>query len=68
MKKEYKKAYDMSFLLAQKFPTPPNKIPDLIRLSIINQRYEDINNYLKIFNFVSQIRALKFLLSAGLAC
>ncbi|MBP9680899.1 MAG: hypothetical protein KBD76_05805 [Bacteriovorax sp.] len=66
--KEYKKAYDMSFLLAQKFPTPPDKIPDLIRLSIINQRYEDINNYLKIFKeFREPDKSTQISLSAGLA-
>jgi tetratricopeptide (TPR) repeat protein len=47
--KDYKNAYDMNFLMAQKFPTPPAKIPELIHLSIINKKYDDVSGYLKLF-------------------
>lgn len=67
-KKDYKKAYDVNLVMAQKFPTPPAKIPELIRLSIINKKYEDINNYLSLYrSFKSPDIQTQTYLSAGLA-
>jgi tetratricopeptide (TPR) repeat protein len=67
-KKEYTKAYDTNLLMANKYPTSPDKIPELIRLSIINQKYEDIINYLKIFHTIdSPSPEMQIYLSAGLA-
>ncbi len=66
--KDYKKAYDINFLMAQKYPILPEKIPELIRLSIINKKYEDINNYLKLFSEMKTTdAATQVSLSAGLA-
>lgn len=66
--KEFKKAYDINLVMAKKFPTPPEKIPELIRLSIINQKYEDINNYLSLYRTIqSQDKLAQTYLSAGLA-
>jgi DNA-binding NarL/FixJ family response regulator len=66
--KEYKKAYDIYLKLAQTYPLPPEKIPVLIRLSIINKKYEDIINYLKFFQTISTPNAkTQNYLSAGLA-
>lgn len=47
--KDFKKSYDMNLLMVQRFPVSPERIPDLIRLSIINKKYEDILNYFKLF-------------------
>lgn len=65
---DFKKAYDINLSMAQKYPTPIEKIPELIKLSIINEKYEDINNYLSIYHTV-QIPDIKTQvhLSAGLA-
>jgi len=66
--KDYKKAYDVNVLMAEKYPILPEKIPELIRLSIINKKYEDINNYLKIFSEMKTTNAAtQVSLSAGLA-
>ncbi|MGZ3788816.1 MAG: tetratricopeptide repeat protein [Bacteriovorax sp.] len=66
--KEFKKAYELNFHMAQKFPTAPAKIPELIRLSIINKKYEDIGSYLKIFNTISEPDVqTQIYLAAGLA-
>lgn len=66
--KDYKKAYDVNFLMARKYPVLPEKIPELIRLSIINKKYEDINNYLNIFAEMKTSNAdTQMSLSAGLA-
>lgn len=66
--KDYKKAYDINVLMAQKYPILPEKIPELIRLSIINKKYEDINNYLKLFSEMKTSNAAtQVSLSAGLA-
>lgn len=67
-KKLYKKAYDVNLVMVQKYPTPPERIPELIRLSIINKKYEDINNYLTIYRKVQtpDVETQTYL-SAGLA-
>lgn len=64
----YKMAYDINLIMAQKFPTPAGKIPELIRLSIINKKYNDISNYLKVFMTIKtpEVRTQTYL-SAGLA-
>jgi len=65
---EYKKAYEINLAMAKKYPTPSNRIPELIRLSIINEKYEDINNYLKVYRTIStpEIQT-QTSISAGLA-
>lgn len=65
---EFKKSYDINVVMAKNFPTPASKIPKLIRLSIINAKYEDINNYLNIYHKVqvTEVRTQTYL-SAGLA-
>lgn len=66
--KDYKKAYDINFIMAQKYPILPEKIPELIRLSIINKKYEDINSYLKVFKEMKSANAeTQISLAAGLA-
>lgn len=46
----YDMAYELSVNLVRKFPTPPEMIPDLVRLSIINKKYADIVNYYRLFS------------------
>lgn len=66
--KNYKKAYDINLLIAQNYPIAPERIPELIRLSIINQKYEDIGNYLKIFQAINDPSLqMQHHLAAGLA-
>lgn len=66
--KNYKKAYDVNYLMVQKFPISPEKIPDLIKLSIINKKYEDINNYLQLIQCVKAPDSqTQISLAAGLA-
>lgn len=66
--KNYKMAYEFNVQMAQSYPIPPERIPELIRLSIINQKYPDIINYLKIFDSLkSPNDELKNSLAAGLA-
>lgn len=65
--KKFKKAYDTCLLMAQNYPVSPNRLPQLIRLSIINQKYEDMNNYLTIFNSLhGGPSEIQIYLSAGL--
>lgn len=67
-RKEFVKAYNTNLQMAQKYPTSPDRIPELIRLSIINQKYEDIINYLKIFHSIQNPSyEMQNYLSAGLA-
>ena len=66
--KNYKRAYDLNLLMAQKYPTSPERIPDLIRLSIINKKYEDIANYFKLFQTIKNPNLqIQNCLSAALA-
>lgn len=68
--KNFKKAYEINSLMVQKFPTPPNKIPELIRLSVINEQYEDIADYYDIFKKMSDTvlqSQIQSNVSAGLA-
>jgi tetratricopeptide (TPR) repeat protein len=66
--KEYEKAYNINLLMAQKYPIPPHKIPELIRLSIFNKKYEDIVNYSSLFNAIKNpSEELQKYLAAGTA-
>lgn len=66
--KNYSKAYDINLLMAQNYPTAPERIPDLIRLSIINRKYEDIANYFKFFQTIKDpSMQMQNCLAAGLA-
>ena len=66
--KDYKKSYDINLLMAEHYPTAPERIPELIRLSIINKKYEDISNYYKVFQTIkSPAPTMQNSLSAGLA-
>jgi tetratricopeptide (TPR) repeat protein len=66
--KNFKKSYETNLLMVQKFPVSPEKIPDLIRLSIINKKYEDIANYFKLFqNIESPSIEMQNYLAAALA-
>jgi tetratricopeptide (TPR) repeat protein len=66
--KNYKKSYDISLMIAKSFPISPEKIPELIRLSIINQKFEDIINYFKIFQTIkSPSTQMQNSLAAGMA-
>jgi tetratricopeptide (TPR) repeat protein len=66
--KDYKKSYDVNLMIAQNYPTSPERIPELIRLSIINQKYDDIINYFKIFQTIQSPSAqMQNYLAAGLA-
>lgn len=65
---DYKKAYDINLTMAKKYPTPSNRIPELVRLSIINEKYEDINNYLKVYRTIQTPETqTQTSISAGLA-
>lgn len=65
---DFKKAYNINLSMVKNYPTPPDKIPELIRLSIINQKYEDINNYLKVYRTIqTPEERTQTYLSAGLA-
>lgn len=67
-KKNYTRAYDTYMHMSEKYPPSPDKIPELIRLSIINQHYEDIINYFKIFNTIHAPNPeIQINISAGLA-
>ena len=67
-RKDFAKAYDTNLLMANSYPTSPARIPELIRLSIINQKYEDVSNYLKVSQGIQAPSAeIQIYLSAGLA-
>jgi len=67
-KKDFAKAYDTNLLMANSFPTSPARIPELIRLSIINQKYEDVSNYLQVSKSIETPSSeIQIYLSAGLA-
>lgn len=66
--KNFKLAYEANVQMAQNYPILPERIPDLIRLSIINQKYPDIINYLKVFDSLkSPSVEIQNSLAAGLA-
>lgn len=67
-KHRYKDAYELSVALVQKFPTPPDIIPKLVHLSVINKNYGDIINYFKIFSKIENPpKNIQKSMSAGLA-
>jgi tetratricopeptide (TPR) repeat protein len=67
-KKDYLNAYNINLKMAENYPTAPERIPFLIRLSIINQKYEDLINYNIIFRTIkSPTLEMQNYISAGLA-
>lgn len=65
---KYKNSYELCVELVKKFPTPPDIIPKLIHLSIINKNYVDIINYFKIFSKIENPQKnIQTSISAGLA-
>ena len=67
-KNDFTRAYNTNLKMANTYPTSPDRIPKLIRLSIINKKYEDIINYLNIFHSIeSPSPEIQIYLSAGLA-
>ncbi len=66
--KRYEDAYNFNKKLIENYPVNPDKIADLVRLSIINQKYEDVINYCKIFvGLDEKVESVKKYISAGLA-
>ncbi len=66
--KDFKKAYEVNVKMAQNYPILPERIPDLVRLSIINQKYSDIINYLNVFDTLkSPSIEIQNAMAAGLA-
>lgn len=52
--KESEKAYDTSKLLLSNYPINPANLPDLIRLSLLNKKYEDLINYSTFFHSLEE--------------
>ena len=66
--KDFKKAYESNVQMAQSYPILPERIPELVRLSIINQKYADIINYLRVFDALKSPSVdIQNALAAGLA-
>jgi tetratricopeptide (TPR) repeat protein len=66
--KNFKKSYEITQAMTSHYPISPERIPDLIRLSIINKKYEDIINYFKIFKTIqSPNLEMQQFLSAAMA-
>ncbi|WP_127716240.1 hypothetical protein [Halobacteriovorax sp. HLS] len=64
----FKDQYDISSLLLENYTLNPEQIPDLTKLSIQNEKYEDIWNYSKVFSKVkTQSSKIRQFISAGLA-
>lgn len=64
----FKDQYEMSSSILENYTLNPEKIPDLTKLSIQNEKYEDIWNYSKVFSKVkTQSSKIKQFISAGLA-
>jgi tetratricopeptide (TPR) repeat protein len=45
----YKDAYETGKILTQKFPINPSRLPNLVKVSLANKEYEDVNNFVQIF-------------------
>lgn len=64
----FKDQYEMSSRILGDYALNPEKIPDLTKLSIQNEKYEDIWNYTKVFSVIkSPSDKIKQFISAGLA-
>lgn len=46
---KFKEAYEVVRNIARYFPANPNRLAEVIRLSIMTKNYEDINDYYQIF-------------------
>jgi tetratricopeptide (TPR) repeat protein len=52
--KDFEKAYDYSKALLSVYPINPSNLPELIRLSLLNKKYEDLINYSKFFHSLEE--------------
>ncbi len=66
--RKYHLAYEYAKRLVENFPLSPNRIPELIRLSIMTQNYEDIANFGTMVKSVPNVgNTVKRYVAAGLA-
>jgi tetratricopeptide (TPR) repeat protein len=64
----HKDQYEMSSYILEYYALNPEQIPDLTKLSIQNEKYEDVWNYAKVFSKVkTQSAKITQFISAGLA-
>ncbi|MDB9786494.1 hypothetical protein OAB57_00165 [Bacteriovoracaceae bacterium] len=66
--KKYAESYRINTLLLQNYPLNPERIPDLIKLSIMNKKYEDAIKFCEIFGGLNEKNVdLQNCVAAGLA-
>jgi tetratricopeptide (TPR) repeat protein len=67
-KKMYEETYDLLHMLCSNYPINPSHIPHLTRISIVNAKYEDVENYGEVFDAINEKTDLqKKYIAAGLA-
>ena len=65
--KDHKAAYAIGAKINQNHPINPNRIPDFVRLSVVNKYYDDILNYYQIFATLDESDAnIALYIAAGL--
>lgn len=52
--KQYERAYGVGGKISQSYPISPKRIPDFVRLSVMNRKYEDILSY---FDLLTSLEA-----------
>lgn len=67
-KKDYKKAYEVQQKLMSNYPLPTRKLGDFIKLSLMNQQYQDIFTYSDFWEeHVDDLEEQRKVILAGLA-
>lgn len=54
VQQEYDKAYDIVKKISQYFPANPKRLAEVLRLAIINGKFEDIEKYYSIFSNIDE--------------
>ncbi len=47
--KQIEKAYEIAHFASQKYPVSPKKIPEFVRLTVLNKKYEELEDFYNLF-------------------
>ena len=70
VEQEYEKAYEIVKKISQYFPANPKRLAEVLRLAIINAKYEDIEKYYSIFSNIDERdeSLIKYVCAALVVC
>ncbi len=54
-KKEFSKAYDIGAVISKNHPLPPSRIPEFVKVAVLNQQFEDVKALYDVVAIMSPV-------------